>query len=71
MIILLYYYIIIADFLSACMQGCDNLSSQYIKNVNITTLRAMAVHRAAQGLIDPLQHITHGRYYLYRGNPKP
>ena len=50
------------------MQGCAGPTShKYIKNVNITTLQHTAIRRAGQGLIDAVENVARGRYFLYRG----
>ena len=52
--------------LSKC-QGCAAGSEKYVGNVNVTTLKRVAVSRAAAGKIDDLANVKGGRYYLYRG----
>jgi hypothetical protein len=48
-------------------QGCGGAGTNYISAVNVTTLLQVAARRATNGAIDPLTHISHGRYWLYRG----
>ena len=48
-------------------QGCGGPETNYISEVNVTTLLAVAARRAADGAIDPPAHVGTGRYWLYRG----
>lgn len=53
--------------LSKC-QGCAGpLSRRDVGNVNVTTLRHVAIDHAEQGRLDPIENVRLRRYYLYRG----